>query len=502
MSVFLVMEYLPNGDLERYISPSLNEVDAKTIIRQLLEGLKVLHEMDWVHRDIKPRNIFVVEAGPSWWVKIGDFGISKRLYYDGNGAHTVIGTPDYLAPEISMPDVLYADDNDSDGKESLCPTPAVDLWSLGCVLYRLFANRLPFPSQKALKAYCKGKSTLEPVINRQISEEGIEALQGMLLAQPETRWTVTAALDHAWLNNRMENPLNALQDSGPRKSMNSEIGDIQSETDSHAIVITESHQSSTTKSQIPLQQEKGEDRKHPGKEELHIKQSSLVRKRSLTDNGDSSDMVEPSASPRQYERLYGLEGLKWDESDSFCVNVSESKDAESEDSSSDGSEPAIEENYLFQRIHSKPEFIPTSLLTTLMHDPNRAAALAQVAANSAPSLHQSITSSRKSPSVDCSPKEEATLSETIIMTTSNVHSPILSPRTTRRNMLSTELTMSLRQNLLWERQHKHATRNAVLKRRPFPHDTADINTFPKAVESNIDSTTYSRSIYDYNAKGW
>ena len=338
MSIFLVMEYLPNGDLERYISPSLNEVDAKSIIRQLLEGLKVLHEMDWVHRDIKPRNIFVVEAGPNWWVKIGDFGISKCLYHDGNGAHTVIGTPDYLAPEISMPDVLYADDNDSDGKEPLCPTPALDLWSLGCVLYRIFANRLPFPSQKALKAYCKGKTTLEPVVNRQISEEGIEALQGMLLALPKTRWTVTAALDHAWLNNRMENPLNALQDNGPRKFMNSEIGDLHSETDCHAIVITESHQS-TTKSQISLQREKGEDRKYSGGEDLHIKQSSLVCKRSLIDKEDSPDTVEPSASSRQYEDLYAFEGLKWDESASYYENVFESKDAESEALNSDVTEP-------------------------------------------------------------------------------------------------------------------------------------------------------------------
>lgn len=52
----------------------------------------------------------------------------------------------------------------------------------------------------------------------------------------------------------------------------------------------------------------------------------------------------------------------------------------------------------------------------------------------------------------------------IIMTTSNVHPPAMSPRTTRRLMLQSELTSSLRQNLLWERQQKNATNNAVAKR--------------------------------------
>ena len=300
------MEYLPNGDLERYITTDLNEIDARSITRQLLEGLRILHQMDWVHRDIKPQNIFVVEVGPNWWVKIGDFGISKRLYHEGNGTHTVIGTPDYLAPEISMPDVLHTDDDEDDSEDLQCPTPAVDIWSLGCVLHRLFVNKLPFPSQKALRAYCKGKIRLEPTVNRQISKEGIEALQVMLSAQPETRWTVTAALDHAWLNNHGKDSLDALQDGGPRNVMDPGAGDINNEEDSHALLIAESHLSSTTTSQISPQHGKAEDRKQSDGEGPHTKQYSLVSKRSLTNGKSPSDTVEPPASPRQVEIVYRL----------------------------------------------------------------------------------------------------------------------------------------------------------------------------------------------------
>ena len=243
------MEYLQNGDLEKYINPKLNELDARSIIRQVLEGLKILHEMGWVHRDIKPQNIFVVEAGPSWWVKIGDFGISKRLHPNGNGTHTVIGTPDYLAPEISIPDAFESDDNDGYGEQSLGPIPAVDIWSLACMLYRIFANKLPFQSQKELRAYCKGRTQipLAPLIKRQISEEGIEVVRGMLEPQPETRWTVTATLNHTWLKDQESSdgtriPVtdevfpNALSKSGPRIAANPGAYDMESEEGSHAKV--------------------------------------------------------------------------------------------------------------------------------------------------------------------------------------------------------------------------------------------------------------------------
>jgi serine/threonine protein kinase len=57
------------------------------IVHQLLEGLQVIYKEGITHRDLKPQNIFVVERSPNWWVKIGDFGISKRI---GEILHTCI----------------------------------------------------------------------------------------------------------------------------------------------------------------------------------------------------------------------------------------------------------------------------------------------------------------------------------------------------------------------------------------------------------------------------
>ena len=59
-----------------------------------------MHSEKFIHRDLKPHNIFVVETQPYFWVKIGDFGITKRITNDQMTLKTEIGTLDYLAPEV------------------------------------------------------------------------------------------------------------------------------------------------------------------------------------------------------------------------------------------------------------------------------------------------------------------------------------------------------------------------------------------------------------------
>ncbi|KAF4455914.1 hypothetical protein F53441_1851 [Fusarium austroafricanum] len=87
----------------------------------------------------------------------------------------------------------------------------------------------------------------------------------------------------------------------------------------------------------------------------------------------------------------------------------------------------------------------------------------------------------------------------------------LSPRTTRRNMLATELTESLRRHLLWERQQKSSTANAVLKRRHTSHDVANLRQYPEkpCMKKSEDVTASSWDQYfskeasdGYHSKGW
>ncbi|KAI9796370.1 MAG: hypothetical protein M1833_006375 [Piccolia ochrophora] len=217
------------------------------------------------------------------------------------------------------------------------------------------------------------------------------------------------------------------------------------------------------------------------------------------------------------------EGLHEDE-DVFTEDesaIEEDDSSDWEDSVTESGRSSVEEKPLFQRVDSKANLTSRrSLLTNLLHQGDRAAALANAASRSTPAMQRSRTSSPNGPSVAASPEEEATLemrgpdvprSNPIIMTTSNTHPPALSPRTTRRNMLATELTESLRKHLLWERQQKNTTASAVLKRRHTAHDVAHLQEYPNRQHSttNMDSSKlmamnhyFDNGLGEYHQKGW
>lgn len=103
LNLFISMEYFELGDLEQHIIESITVDDLKDIIKDVLNGLRIMHSENFAHRDLKPSNIFVVEKPPTsnWWVKIGDFGISKRVEGDKTALYSQVGTPHYQAPEIN-----------------------------------------------------------------------------------------------------------------------------------------------------------------------------------------------------------------------------------------------------------------------------------------------------------------------------------------------------------------------------------------------------------------
>lgn len=178
-----------------------------------------------------------------------------------------------------------------------------------------------------------------------------------------------------------------------------------------------------------------------------------------------------------------------DASESAIDDDDDEDGSEWEDSNSDGGEGPANDKNLFQRVDSRPNLVSRrSLLTTLIHQGDRAAAFAHQASRSSPALRRSDVRAPSDSSAGTSAEEESTLtmpsrskmtaSKPIIMMASKAHPPTLSPRTTRRNMLATELTESLRKHLLWERQQKSTTANAVLKRRHTAFDVSNLQEYP------------------------
>ncbi|XP_076220284.1 serine/threonine-protein kinase Nek5 [Aptenodytes patagonicus] len=145
--LYIVMEYCDGGDLMKRINMQhgvlFNEDQILSWFVQISLGLKHIHDMKILHRDVKAQNIFLSNNGKV--AKLGDFGIARQLNSTVEFAHTCVGTPYYLSPEMC---------------ENRPYNNKTDIWSLGCVLYELCALKHPFEGnclhQLVLKI-CRGR---------------------------------------------------------------------------------------------------------------------------------------------------------------------------------------------------------------------------------------------------------------------------------------------------------------------------------------------------------
>ena len=122
----ILMEYGSELNLKQFIQKYkdsdelIEENIIEKIIKQICSGLKDIHEANIIHRDLKPENIFINENNE---IKIGDFGVSKKLSTNTKLAKTHTGKQHYNAPEIEK-------GQNYDQK--------VDVYALGCIIYELF----------------------------------------------------------------------------------------------------------------------------------------------------------------------------------------------------------------------------------------------------------------------------------------------------------------------------------------------------------------------------
>ncbi|KAI2468362.1 DUF1752-domain-containing protein [Annulohypoxylon bovei var. microspora] len=231
-----------------------------------------------------------------------------------------------------------------------------------------------------------------------------------------------------------------------------------------------------------------------------------------------------------------------DQSDSYMDESAiddDDEDSDWEDSIEESGKSSVDDAVSFKRVPSKPNLTSQRSLISLMFagQEERAKGLSNYASHSTPAIPQrartlqnpsnmNLVSSpndsdnglemrRGARSTPLRPITEVPRSSAQPILTNpqtHHHQAALSPRTTRRNMLATELTESLRRQLLWERQQKTSTANAVLKRRHTSLDVANLKQYPDKAymakgkdEPNSSSWNqyFSREDFGgYHAQGW
>ena len=127
-----------------------------------------------------------------WWVKLSDFGISKRA--EDNAANTPwtrAGTDGYMAPEL----LDYVPSERADPQ-------AADIWALGVVAHQMLTTQLCFQSPGALVRYVSSSDDfpLDVLRMHQVSDKAVHFLQKIMQPDPIDRFTAAQALDHTWLD--------------------------------------------------------------------------------------------------------------------------------------------------------------------------------------------------------------------------------------------------------------------------------------------------------------
>ena len=140
---FIAMQFV-NGDPLDKAGQEMTVEEKVSVLRDIADAVQAAHSQGLVHRDLKPANILVERSvSEGWHPFVLDFGIAEELEAPGvTTTGTVMGTPNYMAPEQIVGDRSKVDHR-------------IDIYSLGVVLYELLSGRLPFEGETAVLVLVK-----------------------------------------------------------------------------------------------------------------------------------------------------------------------------------------------------------------------------------------------------------------------------------------------------------------------------------------------------------
>ncbi|XP_053092220.1 serine/threonine-protein kinase WNK2-like isoform X7 [Pangasianodon hypophthalmus] len=182
--IVLVTELMTSGTLKTYLKrfKVMKPKVLRSWCRQILKGLHFLHTRapPIIHRDLKCDNIFI--TGPTGSVKIGDLGLAtlKRASF----AKSVIGTPEFMAPE------MYEEHYDE----------SVDVYAFGMCMLEMATSEYPYSEcQNAAQIYRKVTSGVKPASYNKVKDPEVKEIIGECICQKkEERYSIKDLLNHAF----------------------------------------------------------------------------------------------------------------------------------------------------------------------------------------------------------------------------------------------------------------------------------------------------------------
>ena len=207
----------------------LSQDKAACIVRQVLSAIKYMHneggvnecipgDCEIIHRDLKLENILLSQESsgdPYPEIRLIDFGTARNLKKDYQH-HELIGTPNYMAPEV-----LHSNKN---AKPPRYYGSKCDMWSMGVICYALLCGRLPLDVDHNLQPKKQDQDLLNRIVNFKADNECFshrafteldadprDFLQKLLVADPEKRFSAAQAMDHKWIEGFWDQMLASLQ---------------------------------------------------------------------------------------------------------------------------------------------------------------------------------------------------------------------------------------------------------------------------------------------------
>ncbi|OII73237.1 protein kinase [Cryptosporidium ubiquitum] len=203
---YLVMDLVQGGELFYKIVEcgSLSESSARFILKQVVEALMYMHQKEIIHRDLKPENILIDKSYPGGYfiIKVADFGVAKFLRHGYTQARTLVGTPQYWAPEV----LSVSNGGESYGTEA-------DLWSLGVLFYVMLGGAFPFDERKGnLERLIKeGNYHFRYPRFKRVGEQAKQLIRRLLTVDPSQRMTLCELKQDPWMNIKCDNEPNIME---------------------------------------------------------------------------------------------------------------------------------------------------------------------------------------------------------------------------------------------------------------------------------------------------